>query len=130
MRFIDFDLNDKENRLTVKSNSGFAVPISILNILKVADIIDEVLNGRVAKQLFEGLTHIEISTTKISMIFMFSIDEQHMLEVEKRIGRKELTSHRLNFIMYVYAKIDEQFKLDDTLPMGFQDNLNMPQYIR
>ncbi|GEM_PF-4546044 len=130
MRFIDFE-SDENNKLVIaKSRSGFANPISVIDIAKVAKIIGDVLDGQVAKQLFEGLDHLEITRTSVKLTFLFSVDDKHIAEVEERIGRKELSYHRVNFMMYVYAKVDEQFKLDDTLPMGFQDNLNMPEYIK
>jgi hypothetical protein len=110
--------------------SGFSKPILPNQFTDVMSLILDALQSSVGQHLFEGLTQISITESVISLTFRFSSNEDHIAKVEAQIGRRELHSHRANFVLFVFARVDEVYKLDDSLPSGFQQNLDMPTYIK
>jgi hypothetical protein len=122
--------NENEETFDVIWTAQFVPHISILDTVRVLQLIADTLSGSVAAKLFEGLPAVEITESQITLRFRFSNNPDHIRTVEHAIGRSELAYHRTNFTFYVLAVINQQFKLDDSLPPGFEETLNMPDYIR
>lgn len=128
--FFDTRWNDENETFGMEVKAGFAKPIAPNQIIHVMSIILDATHSKVGARLCEGLSMVSIDENGIKLRFYFSSNEEHIARVEAQIGRKELHSHRVNFIFYVFAKVDEIYKLDDSLPPGFQQNLDMPSYIK
>jgi hypothetical protein len=89
----------------------------------------KVLRERAASRLFEGLSILEVNAEMLEIGFTFSINAEHMEKIEALIGRRELTDHRMTFVMFVFATIDLEYPLGASLPDGFRQTLEMSDYI-
>ncbi len=130
MSWFDVMRHDSEERIDIFAKSGFLNSLSPKEVADVVRVLIEVLAGKVASKLFEGLIRFEIDSEKLNIGFTFSINPEHMAKVEESIKRRELTDQRVTFIMFVFANIDMQYRLDTSLPEGFRQTLNMVEYIQ
>ncbi len=122
--------DEANERVDTTLRSGFQTPITPTQTVHVMEIILNAIQSTVGQRLFEGLSQISIDEKGLTLTFRFSINKAHIERVEAQIQRKELVYHRGNFMMFVFARVDEVYPLDDTLPSGFQQNLDMPLYIK
>ena len=109
---------------------GFNNPILPSQTTHAVSLVIDAIQSSVGQRLFEGMVQMSISQSHLELTFRFSSNKDHIAKVEQQIGRRELHFHRANFVMFVFACVDQVYKLDDSLPLGFQDNLNMSNYIK
>ena len=128
--FFEATWNEPDETFDIIVKSGFKRPVLPDQIVHIMELILGAIQSNVGQRLFEGLPKITINETGLELTFRFSGNAEQIAQVESQIGRQELHSHRVNFIFFVFAKVDTIYPLDDSLPTGFRENLNMPSYIR
>lgn len=129
MTWFEVIRHEAEEQIDIVTRTSFASSISPKEVANVIEVLNEVLVGRVAYKLFEGLSAIAVDTQTLNLTFNFSVNPTHMATVEKSIGRRELTDHRVTFVMFVLANIDLKYRLNGSLPEGFRQTLDMFEYI-
>ncbi|MBZ0279238.1 MAG: hypothetical protein K8L97_00775 [Anaerolineae bacterium] len=130
MSWFEVIQHNAEEKIDIVARSGFSNPLSPKEVADVVQILAEVLTGKVASKLFEGLSSFGLDSRKLDLGFNFSINPEHMARVEASIGRNELTDHRVTFVMFVFASVDLKHRLDTSLPQGFRQSLSLTEYIQ
>lgn len=128
--FFKTTWDDPNETFDLEVKSGFINRLPSNETIHVIKLILDAVQSNVGQRLFEGMSRISISENSLELTFRFSSNAHHIAKVEAQIERQELHNHRVNFVFFVFARVDEVYKLDDSLPIGFQQNLDMPTYIK
>jgi hypothetical protein len=103
---------------------GFLKPKTANDNVHILATILDTLGSKEAAQLdlfLDGITYLELGEDQLTMRFRF-------LQVDKE-NIEDVTPERVNFILHLFAKIDDSYPLSDT-PFGeeFRQLLDLASY--
>ena len=123
LEFID---SETEKYFDVLVQVGFEEPLKAIDIIQVLQIIVKMTVSKIAANLFEGLGSLEVNTTSLTVRFRYS---RANLGSNPYPG-EELSMLKMQFIFYLFAKIDLQYKLADIpFPPDFRKFISLPDYL-
>lgn len=107
---------------------GFGETLTAKNMSQVLQVfLDTVANGPVSI-LFEGISYLELTETNLKIVFRFYGKDDESFEANKT--QEEISRLKMQFIFYLFAKIDAQFQLVDVpFPPDFRVFLKLPEYL-
>lgn len=126
MSKLEFISSETEDYFDILVQVGFEKSLEHRDIIRVVQVIGETTISKVATDIFEGLNSLEIDPTSLTICFRYSTANvgSNLYQAE------ELSRLRMQFIFYLCAKIDLQYKLADTpFPPDFREFLSLPDYL-
>ncbi|NJN98007.1 MAG: hypothetical protein HC875_29975 [Anaerolineales bacterium] len=123
LEFIDSETGDYFDVLV---QVGFEKPLEAIDIVQVLQVFLETTTGLIAANLFEGLAYLNIDTTSLTIRFRYSGTSPS----SNPYPGEELPRLKMQFIFYLFAKIDLQYKLADIpFPSDFREFISLPDYL-
>src|SRR5690242_18932331 len=113
-RWTEVVRNEEEAIANVLAMVNFAHRIQHYEILAVFELLKQITNDRVSKLVFERFAGVDITHYRIRLSFRFSYEDAHVQAKEAIVGY-DVDRHNVNYVHYVFSKIDETFPLDPSL---------------
>lgn len=117
-RFVE--VSEKQSDLIVDAEFGTDIPPSKVE-RALREICDAVSTGMNLSIFLEGLSAVQITSERIELAFRFS-DRTEAIAALDTVARDELPRKRANFVIHVFARLDQVHTLGDVpFPPNFRD---------
>lgn len=128
MATLEFVEPVSEDYFDVLVEVGFEETLTAKETTHALRIILDAAASNLASTLFEGMSYLELTDTNLKIVFRFHSRDGRPLEANKT--EEEMSRLKMQFIFYLFAKIDLQFKLADVpFPPDFRAFLSLPEYL-
>ncbi|MBX3085500.1 MAG: hypothetical protein KF716_27945 [Anaerolineae bacterium] len=129
MSTFEFIDSDTEESFDILVQVGFEKPLDVNDTLRVLQIILEPVTSKIASVLLEQLISLHIDQTGVTIRFRYATNPTSLLVAHQQTS--EYTSRlKVQFIYYLFARIDAQYTLGDIpFPSSFRGFLTLPDDI-
>lgn len=130
MSRLEFVDTVSEDFFDVIVEVGFEEFLSIRDTVEVLQILLDVIKSKTAHGLFEGLVHLEINNEILSVRFRFVKSDGDSTDSGDEES-ENLSRQKVQFIFYLFAKIDRQHRLGDIpFPPSFRAFEDLTLYLK
>lgn len=120
----------EQNQIVITRKAKFKSKLHPMDVKNLHALLVSVLTDEVSSKLFEGVEKLYADTWSLEIGFVFSLTDDNLERLRLILGHKEFGDIWNNYVLYVFAKVDQTYPIEDDLSYGFREMLNMTEYIK